>query len=397
MCKMELLELAKQGTSKVYNALKKFFLDSKIINEIYDVIDKDLFLAATQDERYRHIADIKENDIFDQFVELCVSNASFNIDIDEFVEEHYNNKSNAARDYIKWFFGEIALTIFNVLKTHASLGEKIILKNHEINTKTILKRLDEIESTIKKEERKNVVIVTYSANMQGKQWSLNRTVPTRVDLSIANFPLQPETKDYWQYAKQSLIAEFNKRLLSFLDDGYAVDLYALAPIPLLVLLGNLFANRPNINIFQLKKVPSSFEWDENGKKLNIVSTRSGSEINNKEVALILSFSGKVDKQSVINIVGNSVPLVEMSISDPYDDFLRAKSQLDDFLIEYRKIKSSLASNGVKRIHLFAAIPIAFAVGIGQAYNPNYDPEIVTYDFKQGVYSKALTIGGNNGL
>lgn len=87
----------------------------------------------------------------------------------------------------------------------------------------------------------------------------------------------------------------------------------------------------------------------------------------------------------------------MSISDPYDDFLRAKSQLDDFLIEYRKIKSSLASNGVKRIHLFAAIPIAFAVGIGQAYNPNYDPEIVTYDFKQGVYSKALTIGGNNGL
>ena len=107
-CKMELLELAKQGTSKVYNALKKFFLDSKIINEIYDVIDKDLFLAATQDERYRHIADIKENDIFDQFVELCASNASFNIDIDEFVEEHYNNKSNAARDYIKWFFGEIA-------------------------------------------------------------------------------------------------------------------------------------------------------------------------------------------------------------------------------------------------------------------------------------------------
>ena len=98
---MELLELAKQGTSKVYNALKKFFLDSKIINEIYDVIDKDLFLAATQDERYRHIADIKENDIFDQFVELCVSNASFNIDIDEFVEEHYRRQTCRSRKGIQ--------------------------------------------------------------------------------------------------------------------------------------------------------------------------------------------------------------------------------------------------------------------------------------------------------
>lgn len=53
---------------------------------------------------------------------------------------------------------------------------------------------------------------------------------------------------------------------------------------------------------------------------------------------------------------------------------------------------SLGSKGVKRIHLFASIPIAFAIGIGQAYNTNYDPEIITYDFNQGVYTKALTIG-----
>ena len=56
------------------------------------------------------------------------------------------------------------------------------------------------------------------------------------------------------------------------------------------------------------------------------------------------------------------------------------------------MKSSLGSKGVKRIHLFASIPIAFAIGIGQAYNTNYDPEIITYDFNQGVYTKALTIG-----
>lgn len=394
---MDLLGIAKSGATKMYNALKKFFHDSQIFNEIYDEIDKNLFFAATQDERYCFIEDIKEDDIFDQFIDLCVTNASLDIDIIGFVDEHYVTKAKNAKDYIKWFYGQIALTIYNVLKRHVSLGEKIILKSQELQLKTISDRLDEIYLFLNLEKNKNVLIVTYSANMQGKQWALNRIVPSRVDLSIKNSPMQPESKEFWLYAQKSLVAEFNKRVLAFLEDGYAVELYALAPIPLLVLLGNLFANRPNINIFQLKKVPSSFEWEEDGEKLDIKVTQSPDEFLGEEAALLMSFSGQVDKQNVMGAIGKKIPLIEMSIKEPFDDFLRSKSQLNEFLTEYRKVKSSLVSKGVKTIHLFAAIPIAFAIGIGQAYNPNYDPDLVTYDFKQGIYSKALTIGGNYGF
>ena len=394
---MDLLGIAKSGATKMYNALKKFFHDSQIFNEIYDEIDKNLFFAATQDERYCFIEDIKEDDIFDQFIDLCVTNASLDIDIIGFVDEHYVTKAKDAKDYIKWFYGQIALTIYNVLKRHVSLGEKIILKSQELQLKTISDRLDEIYLFLNLEKNKNVLIVTYSANMQGKQWALNRIVPSRVDLSIKNSPMQPESKEFWLYAKESLVAEFNKRVLAFLEDGYVVELYALAPIPLLVLLGNLFANRPNINIFQLKKVPSSFEWEEDGEKLDIKVTQSPDEFLGEEAALLMSFSGQVDKQNVMGAIGKKIPLIEMSIKEPFDDFLRSKSQLNEFLTEYRKVKSSLVSKGVKTIHLFAAIPIAFAIGIGQAYNPNYDPDLVTYDFKQGIYSKALTIGGNYGF
>lgn len=394
---MSLLDIAKSGASKMYNALKKFFHDSQILNEIYDEIDKNLFFSVTQDERYCYIEDIKEDDIFDQFIDLCATNASLDIDIIGFVDEHYVAKAKDAKDYIKWFYGQIALTIYNVLKRHASLGEKIILKSQELQLKTISARLDEINLFLNLEKNKNVLIVTYSANMQGKQWALNRIVPSRVDLSIKNSPIQPESKEFWLYAKESLVAEFNKRVLAFLEDGYAVELYALAPIPLLVLLGNLFANRPNINIFQLKKVPSSFEWEEDGEKLDIKVTQSPDAFPGEEAALLMSFSGQVNKQNVMGAIGKKIPLIEMSIKEPFDDFLRSKSQLNEFLTEYRKVKSSLVSKGVKTIHLFAAIPIAFAIGIGQAYNPNYDPDLVTYDFRQGIYSRALTIGGNYGF
>lgn len=394
---MDLLGIAKSGASKMYNALKKFFHDSQILNEIYDEIDKNLFFAATQDERYCYIEDIKEDDIFDQFIDLCVTNASLDIDIIGFVDEHYGTKAKDAKDHIKWFYSQIAHTIYNVLKRHVSLGEKVILKSQELQLQTIFDRLNEINRLLEFEQNKNVLIVTYSANMQGKQWTLNRIVSSRVDLSIKNSPLQPGTNEFWLFTQNSLVSEFNKRVLAFLEDGYTVDLYALAPIPLLVLLGNLFANRPNINIFQLKKVPSSFEWEEDGEKLDIKVTQSPDEFLGEEAALLMSFSGQVDKQNVMGAIGKKIPLIEMSIKEPFDDFLRSKSQLNEFLTEYRKVKSSLVSKGVKTIHLFAAIPIAFAIGIGQAYNPNYDPDLVTYDFKQGIYSKALTIGGNYGF
>lgn len=394
---MSLLDIAKSGTSKMYNALKKFFHDSQILNEIYDEIDKNLFFAATQDERYQYIEDIRENDIFDQFIELCVTRAALNIDIVSFVDNHYPTKTKDAKDYIKCFYGQIALIIYNVLKRHVSLGEKVILKSQELQLQEILDRLNEVNRLLEFEQNKNVLIVTYSANMQGKQWTLNRIVPSRVDLSIKNSPLQPGTNEFWLYAQNSLVSEFNKRILAFLDDGYIVDLYALAPIPLLVLLGNLFANRPNINIFQLKKVPSSFEWEEDGEKLDIKVTQLSDALFNEDVALLMSFSGKVNSGNVVQAIGNKIPMIEMSIKEPFDDFLRTKSQLDEFLLEYRKIKASFVSKGVKTIHLFAAIPIAFAIGIGQAYNPNYDPNLVTYDFKQGNYSKALTVGENYGF
>ena len=236
---MDLLGIAKSGASKMYNALKKFFHDSQILNEIYDEIDKNLFFAATQDERYCYIEDIKEDDIFDQFIDLCVTNASLDIDIIGFVDEHYGTKAKDAKDYIKWFYSQIAHTIYNVLKRHVSLGEKVILKSQELQLQTIFDRLNEINRLLEFEQNKNVLIVTYSANMQGKQWTLNRIVSSRVDLSIKNSPLQPGTNEFWLFTQNSLVSEFNKRVLAFLEDGYAVDLYALAPIPLLVLLGNL--------------------------------------------------------------------------------------------------------------------------------------------------------------
>ena len=71
-----------------------------------------------------------------------------------------------------------SLTCWRVLVQHANRSKKILLKGQETGNEKILSRLKQIEKNIKEKELHNIVAVTYSANMQGKQWILNRYIPS---------------------------------------------------------------------------------------------------------------------------------------------------------------------------------------------------------------------------
>lgn len=396
------LELAKKGGENFLGALKKFFKDSQLINEIHDRADKELFLAAASSKQYHHVESIKENDIYDKFIEICFDQQTLDVDVASFVEIHYSHKTKKAKKYIVWFFNELNMIIFDVLKNNASAETKIILRGQEIGFSQILTKLAHIENQLTKNTNPPTTVIIYCANMQNNRWNIqnyenalaDKQIMNTISLSLSNSILDQQNGDtFWENERESLICNFSRKVIPLLEDGGSFSVFGLAPIPLLILYGNLFANRPNIDVYQLKKNPSSWEWENNDTKLNISTTWLSNFAHASEAAIMLSFSGKVNIENVNNTINTaSLPTVELSIENPYDDFLRSKQQLDEFLIEFRKIKSKLLELGVKQIHLFAAIPISFAISIGQAYNPNYDANLITYDYKQGIYTKALTIG-----
>ena len=396
------LELAKKGGENFLSALKKFFKDSQLINEIHDRADKELFLAAASSKQYHHVESIKENDIYDKFIEMCFDRQTLGVDVVKFVETHYSRKRKSAKKYIVWFFNELNMIIFDVLKNNASSETKIILRGQEIGFSQILTKLAHIENELTKNTNPPTTVITYCSNMQNSRWNIqnhekaltNKQIINTISLSLSNSILDQQNGDtFWENERKALICNFSRKVIPLLEDGGSFSVFGLAPIPLLILYGNLFANRPNIEVYQLKKNPSSWEWENNETKLNILTTWLSNFPHASEAVIMLSFSGKVNIANVNNTINTaSLPTVELSIENPYDDFLRSKQQLDEFLIEFRKIKSKLLELGVKQIHLFAAIPISFAISIGQAYNPNYDANLVTYDYKQGIYTKALTIG-----
>ena len=397
-----LLELAKQGGKKLLKALKKFLNDSALINEIDSRVDKEVFLPAVNTENYKHIEDIKENDIFEQFISRCFDNQTIGIDVNQFVEEYYSEKDLAAKIYIKSFYSQILNIIFEVIRDNSSPDAKVIIKGIEISTKILLDKFADIENKFIEEDRPDTIVVTYWANMQNVTWSIenskdavvDKKIIDRKDLTQTNNPYSPaDGKLYWDSSQKSITAAFNKKVLPLIEEGKSISVFALAPIPLLVLLGNLLANRPNIQIYQQKKNPSSWSWEEPKSLLDVKTKWIQDNKESSDAILLISLSGKIkidNINKVIDVCDKNI--VEIYIDIPYDDCLRSKEQLDEFMTEFRKIKSMLNIKGVEHIHLFAAIPVAVAISIGQAYNPNYDADIITYDFKKGSYTKAIIVG-----
>lgn len=402
--KNKMVNLAKEGGFKFLTAVKKFIQDSRLINEIDDRADKELFLAAASSRKYRYIEDIKEDNIYDKFVELCFSQQTLGVDIKGFVEEYYSNKSKNAKEYIVDFFSQLSLIIFDVLKENATPDTKIILRGQEIAVAVILDKLSSLEQQIvvSNHTKDPTTIVTYCANMQNARWEIkdyeaaipDKEVVRSISLSLSNSTItQQNGQGYWELERSSLVSNFMKKVSPLLEEGGSFSVFGLAPIPLLVLYGNQFANRPNVEVYQLKKTPSTWAWEEKGADLHIKTIFHNELTSAAEAIILLSFSGKVNLDNVRKILDvNVMTVVEIYIDEPYEDFLRTKGQLDEFLTEFRKLKSGLTNAGVKTIHLFAAIPMAFAIAIGQSYNPNYDAQLITYDYKQGNYTKALIIG-----
>lgn len=398
------LKLAKKGGEKFLSSLQKFFEDSRLINEIHDMADKTLFLAAASSKEYRHIESIKEDNIYDKFIELCFNHQSLGVDIESFVYNNYANKTNSTQKYIIGFFTELSLIIFNVLKNNAKPDTKIILKGQELGFSQILSKLSFIESKLAENSNPPTTVVTYCSNMQNSRWEIKNYEPAlkgkkiiqTISLTLTNSIFNQQHGDsFWELEKVSLIENFSKKVAPLLENGDSFSVLGLAPIPLLILYGNQFANRPNIDVYQLKKTPSTWAWEDCSQRLDIKTTWHSDKTKSKKAVIILSFSGKVELNNVNKVIDTTCfPTIELSIENPYDDFLRSKQQLNEFLVEYRKIKATLLELGVSEIHLFAAIPVSFAISIGQMFNPNYDASIITYDYKQNIYTKAITIGEN---
>jgi len=194
------------------------------------------------------------------------------------------------------------------------------------------------------------------------------------------------------------VTEQIKQSLRKGNDGLVYDhlsVFALAPIPILIHLGNQLGNIVPMDLYQKHRDTDDWKWKaepENDpfefRSINV----DGKE--GKDVAVVLSLSGKVTPDSYLSITGD-MPVYEIEIEDANPGFLSLKSRLEKFRATYRKVLSDIvAKHGSdSTIHLFPAIPAPIAVLCGKELLPKADPTLQVYDYDkaQGGFVRTLQI------
>ena len=150
---------------------------------------------------------------------------------------------------------------------------------------------------------------------------------------------------------------------------------------------------PTAEVYQLHRSPPDWVWDDNQEKVEYRLIRA--EKKGDEIALALSLSQKIDPRKIVEVIGEDIPLWTVTISEPNNEFLRNRKQLEEFRILFKKILSEIKYNhgATTTIHVFPAVPVSVAIEIGRARLPKADLPMIIYDYnnKRGGFVKALHI------
>lgn len=160
-----------------------------------------------------------------------------------------------------------------------------------------------------------------------------------------------------------------------------ISIFALGPMPLLMKLGNILGNTIPADLYQRHRDSENWEWKQETDDSFEYVVREAVEDGTKDVALVLSLSGKVHDEEVYKVFPQKPSLYEISIDSPNPGFLTQKSRLEKFRGKYRGLLSQIRERYGEdvRIHLFPAIPAPIAVMCGRELLPKSDPSITVYD------------------
>ena len=162
-----------------------------------------------------------------------------------------------------------------------------------------------------------------------------------------------------------------------------VSVFALAPIPLLVLLGRQLTNKVPTDVYQRHRDTENWTWKSGGKapRYRLHRRQAGK---GKGVALVLSLSGRVPLSSLPGAVLQRNTIYEMTLvgMTPSPAYLRQRRDLSNFRTAYAKALGEIVSRHglLKTIDLFPAVPTPVAVLCGRELLPKVHPALRVWDY-----------------
>jgi SMODS-associated and fused to various effectors sensor domain len=294
---------------------------------------------------------------------------------------------------------------------HHRLIDRDDIAGHPVERLKAMKALHEtrIDALTDIAPDKQSHVILYGANIgsQGSPLSLREAaigmVPDRfpasqqpLTLGLGNSSFEDRSPEFWKFESAQIrnMVEQQIRPRIKRSEITHLSIFALAPQPLLMLLGAELSDIPFAETYQRRKEPQSWKWE--GQPVNfdfLVVPPAQSKTG--DAALVFSLSATVTDERVTVVVGSDVPIWRVTIDRPDNDFVRSRVQTESFRKTMRSLLDQIkAAHGERAtIHVFPAMPVSLAVDFGRILNAKSDLPLTIYDEnkKLGGFVKALEI------
>ena len=242
-------------------------------------------------------------------------------------------------------------------------------------------------------EKKSHVIL-YGANI-GEQKSSLQPEEAKDALFPVRYPAEEQTinlsmkwegkdeeKGYWDTESKNLRDAFQRKINPLLEtaDPYHLSVFAIAPIPLLTLLGSLLNDKVPVDVYQRRREPHpTWKWADIPKNFDFIIKPPTTF--SHQPALVVSLSDSIAHSRVTSVIGEDVSIWELTIEKPGNDFLTSREQLSIYRQTVRSLLVDIGKAHGKDtpISIFPAMPVACAVELGRVRMPKADSKWIIYD------------------
>jgi hypothetical protein len=202
-----------------------------------------------------------------------------------------------------------------------------------------------------------------------------------IRLGMVNSAFVDRNPKYWDVEREHLTRWFNVRVKErvVLGEVSHLSVFALAPQPLLILLGTLMIDITNAEVFQRHREPQTWTWPSKGRPLKFEIQEPPSF--KGPPALALGLSASITDDRVIRVLGGDAAIWRVGVANPHNDLFKSRGHLSTFRATIRPLLDRIkAQHGqTTTLHVFPAMGVAPAVELGRVRMPKAHMPWMIYD------------------
>ncbi len=205
---------------------------------------------------------------------------------------------------------------------------------------------------------------------------------TPIILSMLNSAFRDNTGEFWKIEAQQLQSMVSQQVKPRLRPGDVehLSIFAVAPQPLLVLLGHLLCDvNYAAQVYQLHREPPGWAWQDHPDGFGYIVERPHRAVG--EPALVLALSAAVDDRRVFARVGSDASIWRITVSEPNNDYLKSAGQLQLFRDLIRPLLDEIRDRYPcgTLLNVFPAAPVSVCVELGRAVQPKAHMPLRVWD------------------